>query len=84
VRSQTNLESQRQLHLVSGFSQTFDCFRNFRRVLDGFVNRAADLANYLFCVVINFHFAGMLRQTRKIANCQLSLADLFFAASAEA
>lgn len=71
VRPQANLEPQRQLHLVTSFAQTFNGLSYFRRVLNRLVDRASDLANYLFCFVIDFQGARMLRHSLPIANWQI-------------
>jgi hypothetical protein len=55
VRSQPDLEPERQFHLITRFSQALNRFGNFRRILYRFIDGGADFANYLFCVVIDFH-----------------------------
>src|SRR5205085_3463875 len=76
VRSQSNLEPERQFHLIPGFTQAFDRFGNLRRILNRLVNRRADLANYLFCVFIDVHFRWYATPLQE--NCQLPIVLLEF------
>jgi len=73
VRSQPDLEPERQFHFITRFSQALNRFGNLGRILYRLIDGGADFANYLFCVVIDFHSLLCYASQSQIANSQSAI-----------
>jgi hypothetical protein len=82
MRPQTDLQPQRQLHLVARVTEALDCFGNLRRVLYRFVDRRSYFLDYLFCCVINIQMLIRLCWLERGRPVSLSAATLCYASSA--
>jgi hypothetical protein len=81
MRPQTDLQPQRQLHLVARVTEALDCVGNLRRVFYRFVDRRSYFLDYLFGCVVNIQMLIRLCWLERGRLVSLSVAALCYASS---